>query len=355
MKVLVLPADDGGCGHYRCIWVADALAAQGADVTHAGVFDDSGLHGSWQPVEDGPDELVSLDVIPDADVFVIQRPLQRDRLTLIRLLQAAGRRVVVEIDDDFSCLHPRNASWRSCHPQHSPYRNWDNLAQACRIADWVTCTTAALARRYGAHGRCTVVPNMVPASYLQASRDLQAVGPIVGWTGSIETHPTDLQCTRGAVQRAVEGTTAVVAVVGAGTGVKAALGLTASPLAAGWLPLERYPEAMAQFDLGIVPLADIAFNHAKSALKMMEMAAVGVPAVVSPTPDNLRMHALGIGLVARRPREWERHLSNLIAGEGWRAEMGGIGRQVMADHTIEGNADRWWDAWSSCLDREKVA
>jgi hypothetical protein len=353
MRVLVLPADDGGCGHYRCIWPAQALADQGADITLG--LDTSGIDGIYQPKTHGPDELVGLATVPDADVIVLQRPLHRDRLTLIRLLQEAGRRVVVEIDDDFSCLHPRNGSWRSCHPQHSPNRNWVHLAAACRMADWVTVTTPALARTYGAHGRCTVVPNMVPASYLGLRRDLQAIGPIVGWTGSMETHPTDLQCTRGAVQRAITGTTGVVAVVGTGTGVKAALGLDAAPLACGWLPLDRYPEAMAQFDIGIVPLADIAFNHAKSALKMMEGSALGVPMVVSPTADNMRMHGQGLGLVARRPREWERHLRRLIESADMRAQYSDEGREVMRRFTIEGNCQRWWDGWTTCLARAAVA
>lgn len=355
VKVLVLPADDGGVGHYRLTWPGEALIAQGADVTVAGVEDDSGLHGLYMERDHGPDELMALEAPPDADVVVVQRPLQRDRVRLIRLLQLAGARVVVEIDDDFGALHPRNVSWRSCHPQHSPHRNWVHLSEACHIADLVTCSTPALAERYGRHGRVVVIPNHVPERYLTIERDLQAGGPFVGWTGSIQTHPTDLQVTRGAVQRAMAGSSAMFVVVGPGTGVREALSLDEPPLTAGWLPLDRYPEAMAQLDVGIAPLDDIAFNQGKSWLKGLEYAALGVPFVASTTEDYVRLHARGAGLLAAKPKDWVRHLRRLIGSEDERADLAAAGRAVAAGLTIEGNADRWWDAWSSCLNARSAA
>ena len=353
MRVLVLPADTGGCGHYRCIWPARALAAQGADVTLAD--QGSGIQGVFREQVDEITgeiesvELVGLHEVPDYDVIVIQRPLHRARLALIDLLQQAGIRVVVEIDDDFGALHPGNVSFTSCHPKHSPDRNWRILAEACTRADLVTVTTPALARRYGRHGRVAVIPNGVPARYLDECRDPQDVGPVVGWTGSVDTHPTDLQVTRGAVQRAIDGTGAVVAVVGTGKGVKAGLGLTDAPLAVGWMPLDDYPHAMAQMDIGIVPLDDIVFNAAKSALKLMEFSAVGVATVASPTPDNLRMFNEGIGLLADKPKHWTALLRRLINDEEHRAEVAGRSREVMRRFTIEGNTDRWMDAWASSL------
>lgn len=359
MRVLVLPADTGGCGSYRCIWPAEALAAQGADVSVAN--HGSGIQGVFREQVDELTgeiesvELTGLHEVPDFDVIVIQRPLHRARLALIDLLQAEGIRVVVEIDDDFGALHPGNASFTSCHPKHSPDRNWRILAEACTRADLVTVTTPALARRYGRHGRVAVLPNHIPARYLDVQREPQDVGPVVGWTGSIDTHPSDLQVTRGAVQRAIDGTTAVMAVVGTGKGVQDGLGLTTPPLACGWRPLEEYPEAMAQMDVGIVPLDDIAFNHGKSWLKGLEFAAVGVPFVASPTEDYVRLHAKGAGVLAAKPKHWQAQLRRLIDDPDERAELAHAGREVARTLTIEGNCDRWWDAWASCLEREVAA
>lgn len=354
MRVAVWPADDGGCGAYRCIWPAQALIAQGADIDLRLPAEGTGIDGLFAAT-DGVERLVALQSIPDVDVVVIQRPLSAWRADVVPLLQQAGIRVAVEIDDDFSTIHPGNVSWRSCHPRHSPARNWAHLARACRQADLVVATTPALARRYAGHGRSVVVPNHVPAAYLDERRDLQAIGPVVGWTGSVDTHPTDLQVTRGGVQRALDGTSAVMAVVGTGQGVQRHLGLAAAPLASGWRPLDQYPQAMAQFDIGIVPLDDIAFNQAKSWLKGLEMAAVGVPFVASPTDDYVRLHARGAGLLAAKPKDWQRQLRRLIDSPAEREDLAAVGRSVAAGLTIEGNADRWWDAWTSCLTKEKAA
>lgn len=357
MKVAVWPADDGGCGHYRLRWPALALIAEGADIDLRRPEEGSGLQGIFVQ-RDGLDRLVALSGAPEVDVVVLQRPLSAWRADAVEVLQKAGVRVVVEIDDDFGALHPSNSSFLSCHPRRSPGMNWEHLARACRQADLVTVTTPALARRYGAHGRVAVLPNMVPARYLDIARPAHP-GLIVGWTGSIETHPTDLQVTRGALERTLastlEGQVATVRVVGTGKGVRQALRLSSEPEATGWLALQEYPYAMAEADVGLVPLDDIAFNAAKSALKMMEYAALGAPVIASPTPDNVRMWGEGIGLLASKPRDWATHLRRLLSNPEHRAEVAGRGREAMARFTIEGNADRWWDAWASCLDRKAAA
>lgn len=353
MRVAVWPADEGGCGFYRLTWAARALIDQGADIDLRLPGDGSGLDGLFV-TQDGIERLVALQTAPEVDVVVLQRPLAAWRADLVPLLQQAGVRVVVELDDDFEAIHPRNVSWRNTHPKHSPGLNREHLMRACRQADLVTVTTPALARRYGRHGRCVVIPNHVPARYLDITAGPHD-GLVVGWTGSLATHPTDLQVTRGAVGRMIAETGARCAVVGTGVGVRDALDLHADPAATGWVSLDEYPVAMAQADVGVVPLADIAFNHGKSWLKMLEYAALGVPVIASPTSDNVRLHALGVGLLAEKPKHWAAHLRRLLADADLRAEMSFAGRAVARTLTIEGNADRWWDAWSSCLTKERAA
>jgi hypothetical protein len=353
VKVQVWPADEGGCGHYRLIWPARALIDQGADVEVRLPGEGSGLDGVFTK-EDGVERLQAIVSPVQADVVVVQRPLAAWRADIVPLLQAQGVRVVVEIDDDFSTIHPRNQSFRSCHPRRNPHTNWAHLARACREADLVTVTTPALARRYGAHGRVAVLPNLVPERYLTIEREPHD-GMVVGWTGGMNTHPTDLQVTRGAVARTVEEQGATMAVVGTGVGVQAALALSAPPVASGWVDIADYPRTMAQFDVGIVPLDDIEFNKAKSALKLCEFAALGVPVVATPTPDNVRMFGEGVGVMAAKPKHWAGQLRHLLTDADHRAEVAERGRTVMRRHTIEGNADRWWNAWASPVSEKAVA
>ena len=333
-------------------WPAEALIAQGADIRLVLPADpvEEQIQAMWVDDADGVPHVIDV-IAPDADVVVLQRPLQRKLADIIPKLQAKGVRVVVEIDDDFDAISPRNISWPAVQPKLSPGRNKDHLRRACELADWVVVSTPALRDRYGRHGRCTVVPNFVPERYLSIKREARDDGSLfVGWTGSVATHPDDLQVTGGGVARAVRKVPgAQVAVVGTGKDVRRNLGLNEDPVACGWREIEDYPQAVAQFDVGIVPLELSRFNEGKSALKMMELAACGVPCIGSPTAENRRMNAEGIGMLAYKPRDWERHALTLLASPAVRADMAGCDREVMRQFTIEGRCGQWWDAWTAPL------
>lgn len=347
--IKVYPSDLGGCGMYRTIWPGQFLAGEGEPVDVVMPDRDDQVQALWSDGLDGERQLIDI-IAPEADVIVLQRPLQRTLAEGVRMLQRKGVRVVVEIDDDFDALSPRNVSWRNVQPHLHPDRNKQWLRMACEHADMVVVSTPALARRYGAHGRVRVVRNRVPAWYLDVERP-QHDEVVVGWTGSIDTHPDDLQVTGGGVARAVKATGATFAVVGTGKGVRRALGLAEPPVVCGWVPIEDYPRAVAQFDIGIVPLELTPFNEAKSALKMMEYAALGVVPIVSPTSENIRMAtaANGAGFLATNPRRWEGSVKSLAAEDSPLAVLAHTARAAMRAHTIEGNAHEWLDAWSSAV------
>ena len=144
-------------------------------------------------------------------------------------------------------------------------------------------------------------------------------------------------------------------VVGDGEGVATGLGLDAPPSVTGWVDLEDWPAALARFDVGIVPLDDSRFDEAKSALKMLEMAAVGVPSVASPTPDNVRLARMGVGLLAADAAHWRQWVRLMVEREGAREDLAGRGREVAAGLTYEAHSERWWDAWAQALDNRRAA
>lgn len=346
----------------RLIWPATALADQGHDVE---VDYDHTYRAIWQPRAIGPDQIIGLADPVDADVVVLQRPLQRHRVELIDALQAQGIAVVVEIDDDFHAIHRLNPAWRGSNPLSDPDHNRDWLKRACDRADLVTVSTPALAARYGAHGRVRVLPNCIPERYLSIEAGTytdvhlgaKPEGVTVGWSGSVATHPRDLQETGGGVARAVAETGARFEVVGTGKGVKRALGLDVEPTATGWLPLEAYPEALARFDVGIVPLLASEFNEAKSWLKGLEYAAVGVPFVASPTGEYRELERRGAGITVETAADWRHHVGGLASSDYWRSIAAEQGREVARTLTVEANAWRWAEAWADALtnSRERIA
>lgn len=369
MRVAVHPEADDACNFYRMTEPARVLAAQGADVDHrVGHRYRVAGHGHALSIVEPSCDL--------PDVVVVQRPLSDWQCRYVRAFQAKGVAVVVELDDDFGAVHPENSAHFDASPRWLSEEEWERvgrpgwdrraersgrrwfsapgvtsarsnvwLRRACKHADLVTVTTPTLAERYAPHGRVVVLPNLVPGRYLEVEAPPHD-GVVVGWGGTVATHPDDLTVTGGGVARAVTASGARFRVVGDGVRVRADLCLDAEPEVAGWVSLEGWPEALASFDVGIVPLAPSPFNEAKSALKMAELAAVGVPVVASPAPDNVRLAKLGVGVLAATPSDWQQAVTVLVDSPAAAADLAGRGREVMAAQTYEAHAGRWWDAWT---------
>ena len=337
--VHVYPADLGGCGHYRLAWPAQALQALGHDVV---LFPPGEVTTVPVSVLNGK-VFIRTGNLPD--VLVIQRPLHWMWSQAIPRLREKGVRVVVDIDDDLNNLHGSHCGFWDVHPKGNPVANYRWMERALDVADLVTVTTPALAARYASHGRWQLIRNYVPAVYLTVEHPRHE-RVAVGWSGTVATHPGDLNVVGNALARAQRKTGFDFLQIGEPEGVERALGL--KPVHVPWVPIQDYPTALAQFDVGIVPLAISAFNQAKSYLKGLEMAAVGVPFVASPTEAYSELAARGVGDLAANPKEWERAIRRLVEDEAYRAERAADGRERAMHLTIEGNVHHWEHAWLQC-------
>lgn len=328
MNVLLLPADTYGCGYYRMRMPGHFAEA---DTT---VNDRIALDGDRVMLAD------------DCDVVVFQRTLHARMPDFIRSIQRQGVAVVVELDDDLAALDAQHVSFRQMHPRYSPDANWQHLKTCCGLADLVTVTTPALARTYAGHGRYAVLPNYVESVLLSYEPDRRHGW---GWSGYVPTHPNDPQV-MGSAAADVSRQGFQLRVIGEGVGAAAAFGVDDLE-ATGWLSLGDYYREVSTLRAGVVPLADCAFNRAKSWLKGLEYAALGVPFVASPTPEYVRLqNDAGAGLLATKPRQWRTHLTALLEDESKAHELAEWGReQVRARLTIEKNAWRWDEAWARAI------
>jgi hypothetical protein len=105
-------------------------------------------------------------------------------------------------------------------------------------------------------------------------------------------------------------------------------------------------------DVGIAPLADSVFNQAKSWLKPLEMAALGVPFLMSPAAEYRRLQSeFGIGWIADRPKDWVSRLLFLFKYPDEVQESAELSRWLVRknDLTIEERAEEWWNAWTAPL------
>lgn len=340
MRLLLCPCDHQGCGRYRLGLPASVLQSR---ETTLEIFLSEGL-----PIklDVGTGRAIGLaDGFTDWDVVVVQRPMAEWQVQALRDCRRLGIRTVVEVDDDFEALHPLAPAWVTTHPRVSTEWNRQHLRVACREADLVTVTTPALAERYAPHGRVEIIPNYFPEAWLDLVHvDHEEV--TVGWTGTIGTHQGDLKVTHGGVAQAIRETGATFRVVGNPELVKRDLALDEEPDNVPWQNWGTYAYEIAKLDVGIAPLSDTGFNRAKSWLKPLEYAALGVPSVVSPLPSYEALAAQGIGILAKdRAREWRREVKRLVEDESYRLETSAAVRESAAAHTIERNAWRFAEAW----------
>jgi glycosyltransferase involved in cell wall biosynthesis len=310
--------------------------------------------------------------------------MHREMALTFPILRSKGVAVVVDMDDNFDAIDRDNIAWFASEPC------WHTEAEARRIAtlhggrvlaakhtnhgwyllpdhpgrthrgwirdalahvDLLTVSTPALAEHYSPFvksGRVKVIRNHLPARYCDIVRAPNP-RPVVGWTGTIQTHPKDLDVVGDGVARAKAESDFELRIVGTGVGCRARWGVDPD-VATGWRPIEEYPTEYAQMDVALCPLNESEFNRAKSNLKALEAAALGVVPIMSPSEEYVRFHKRhGIGLIARTPGDWRRHIVRLVTDHELRARMAAHGRQVARSLTIEGNAHLWVDAWRSAV------
>lgn len=349
MKVLGLAADSGGCGFYRMRAPAEEVSKLGVDITVADGFDARALQ---YPTG----EVVVEEIYTDADLIIFQRPLDNSMTSAIKQAKRQGIATIVELDDDFSSVSNHNIAYSAMYGEWSG-AHW--VEEAASLADHVTVSTPQLSK-YAPHGRSSVLRNCVPSSIFDTvGFDIPTSdGTRIGWSGSVQTHPWDLQETKGGVAKVLLDNDLKFHVVGDGSKVATNLGLPqgSQVYQTGWVSVEDYYTYLASFlDIGIVPLEISAFNQAKSALKGLEYAALGIPFVATPTREYERLEAYGVGKLARTPSEWRKQLQRMIdrTSETERLSVEYRGR-IEAEHTYAVHAPKWVEAWEKAIAYRKT-
>lgn len=356
VKIYVYPADLHGCGHYRLIWPAEILRAHGHDI----VIVNPDSRDITARVDESTGEVIEMIDYPrDADVIVMQRVTHSYLARCIPLLRALGIAVVIDMDDDLSRVHPHNPAWRTMHTDprmktntRSMSHSWAWCQVACDHATLVTTSTDALIQRYARHGRGLVLRNCVPERFLRVPHE---DSDVIGWPASLASHPDDPDVVGGGVARALDELGVPLTVMNNGVGVARAfrLGDPQRVNAYGSVDLVDWPKTVTGLGIGLAPLADTQFNQAKSWLKPLECAALGVPVVMSPRTEYKKIHEMGVGLLARKPNDWYRHITRLARDPAERLELSERGRHAVRHWTYEQRAEFWLNAWKWALQLQR--
>lgn len=355
MKVLLLAADQGGCAKYR-VREPHRVTKDLVDVEVSNALE-------VDAIQDTRTGLTTVrEVKTDADLIVFQRPLDNAMSSALIQAKKQGIAVAVEMDDDLAATHPQNMAYGYFHGHLTTGIQW--LWRATQNADFVIASTPALLDRYAPNGNGVVVRNCIPESIFDITPRYERTDEtsMIGWTGSVASHPTDLLATKGAVAEAVtsrikSGRQLAMSVVGELDRVYDHLQMPSSvpSYSPGWLSLDDYYEGIASsMDVGIVPLELNIFNKSKSFLKGLEMGALGIPFVASDTYEYKIFESYGIGQTAANPSDWRRKLGRLIDNRAKTVSLAKDYRdKIREEHTYEKNADQWLKAWESAIRARK--
>jgi Skp family chaperone for outer membrane proteins len=121
-----------------------------------------------------------------------------------------------------------------------------------------------------------------------------------------------------------------------------------------YLSWQELPQLIAAVDINLAPLEiENPFCQAKSEIKWMEAALVGVPTVATATDAFQYAVRHGEdGLLAASPEDWHDLLSRLILDQSWREEIGRAAyRRAYADYTPEVAAVRLNETLQTILDK----
>jgi len=357
LRVEILPSDKAACAHYRLAWPANAVAEQ--------TDWEVNIHDPGDVFVRAPFAVQGIEDLESVDVVVMQRIASPRQFRLVKALQKLGIAVVVDVDDLLSDIERDNKSWGYWNEEVVGLPRHQYLRMATTAADLVTVSSDSLARTYARHGRVEVLRNGLPNHAFADPVEVhdRAVGGkdevVIGWSGSLDSHPHDLEVMGGAVAEAMRRVPQIrFHVIGDAEPVAQALNLDPSRVTGtGWLPFEEYHQALRDVDVALVPLSETRFNRAKSHLKALEFSAAGAFVISSDLPEQAHLaRTISTGM-ARTEGAWEGMVEGaaLICLE--RPDLVAQDRAAVirqsAVWAYANRAGQWVQAWERAVSRRK--
>jgi glycosyltransferase involved in cell wall biosynthesis len=339
MNVLFVGTGNGGVCWYRCAQPAIELGADWIGVV--------GEPGALQRATGGFAEPADEAAWAGYDVVVLQLVHGEAWLRRIAELQAAGVTVLYEIDDDL-----RGVAAEPGHefaPKFPPQRIRAHEA-ALRACDGVICSTPALAERLaGLHDRIHVCANGIDLDrypYPLPRRETVTLG-WAGGTGHARAMRPWLPVVADVLEARPQ---ARFRSVGQPFGEQLAKRVGADRASAvPFTALDTYPAAMAAFDVALAPAAPSAFFTAKSDLRFLEAAALGLPVVADPAVYASVVDG-ETGLHARTAEEAREALLRLVDDSDLRHRLGAAARAyVERERSSAVTAQSWAQALGGAL------
>lgn len=253
---------------------------------------------------------------------------------LERLVVRRGLPLIYQLDD----------------PLHVPYRSpvngylsylkfFGKVKTICRLSTTVIVNSTpieAFARQYNRN--VWKIPSMVDTDrYQYIARDpSEKKQTCVGWSGSNST-TLNLQVVSPVLQALSARDDCSIHLLGPTSVNLPGVDFTVQPWSG-----ETEVQDLRQLDIGLVPVADIPWNHWKFFYKVVQYMALGIPPVCTPIGSNVEVIEHGVtGFLAESPAEWLGALERLVTDAGLRADMSErVAEVAQTRFSLASNADK---------------
>jgi hypothetical protein len=331
----------GGSGHIRVGQFIGPLRKKGIDVA-VGILAHNSMTGTFGVHSfDGSGDHF------DCDVIVMQRYMHKQVLPDMKRAQSAGQIIINDVDDWYWGLSEKNAAYAASKPSLNPEENTQWYKNILMESDAILVSTPFLeSKMLEWNDNVYLQTNYVTVDQYRDVPAFESPNPhklVVGWMGSTAHRSGDLEILRRYSSElskfATFHHTGDIKVAGVPRfykeiGVSAGL-VSTSP----FLPPYELHKGFL-FQVGIVPLTNIPFNHAKSYIKGLEYAAAGVPFVCSYSPQYAELVSEhGIGVMADDPSEYP-HLLEQFTDRDYLAETSADIRKKVKKFDVRIGAER---------------
>ncbi|MBS1869423.1 MAG: hypothetical protein JSS99_07135 [Actinobacteria bacterium] len=323
-------------GYYRGILPLQELARRGHAVHWPG-------DATFQQLRNGG--------APPWDAFLVQQMHDEEALEVMARVRRAGIGLLWDTDDDLGAVERGSEAWHRLGGRRGIRRHVKQATAAARTAHVVTTTNEHLAQVYRERGceHVVAIENYLGPQDLGRPRRRHR-GVVIGITAAGE-HEPDLRRMRfGAMLERLLERHDGVRVVALGADLR--LRSEHRYVHVRDVEIEDLIATECEFDIGLAPLLDTAFNRARSNVKLKEYAAAGAMWLASPVGPYAGMGEEQGGLLVGEDA-WLPTLEALLRDPDRRGVLAGRARAWASGETIRAGGARWQAAFRAAAERAR--
>ena len=288
-------------------------------------------------------------------IVVFKLAMHISNLVAIERAESSGQKIVVDIDDWFDGLPESNRAFTTTNPELDKENNRDIYFSVIERAHALICSTPFLRDYYSKkypQKPIFMVRNFIDIERWPMRKTRKSI-PTIGWVGATPWRANDLEQLSGFFNEYIKSRKNGFHHSGHIDKAPIAsqlLGITSTTTGEPMKPITELPSLFERIDIGIVPLNNIEFNHAKSYLKGLEYAAAGIPFVASYSPEYQFLADAGVGRIAKTDAEWIRHFDELQEFQA-REDEAILNREIISEQfSIHSKANEWVDVFTKIMD-----